>query len=100
MSDASPYFAVRNFTSDGTTWMPITAPMACNYWVVRGDVDLLICSDSSNAAATQDTVPAGVQEGVLEKQSPLSGTRYPASTTFAYVKAKSAPGNWRATFAV
>jgi hypothetical protein len=102
MSDASPFFAIRTLAINTSGWTPITCPVACNYWIVRSSINMNICSDSTSPSTTQDTIPAGVQEGVVAKQNPtpLTGTRYPAGTTFAYLQAQSGSGEAVATFAV
>jgi len=66
---------------------------------IRADQDILIRSDQADAN-TEDTLSAGLQEGVIEKQSPLSGAKYPAGTIFGYVKAVSATAAVRTTFAL
>jgi hypothetical protein len=100
MAGPSPYFAIRNYQLNTSEWEPIQAPIACNYWVVRGDANMLICSDDTNPTTTQDVIDAGVQEGVMEKQNPVAGERYPAGAIFGYVMAQTGTVNVRMTFAL
>jgi hypothetical protein len=100
MADISPYFAIRNYTVGTSAWQPVQTPIACNYWVVRGDGNLLICSDESNPTTTQDIIQTGTQEGVMQKENPVSGARYPAGTIFAYVQAQAGTVNVKMTFAL
>lgn len=102
MAEASPYFAIRALSLTTGDWTPVVAPINCNYWVVRNQTNsMLICTDASNPAGTQDTISQGTQEGVYEKQNPLPvvGFKYPAGTVFGYLQSIGGSSSAVATFA-
>jgi len=55
-------------------WTPVTAPSDVDYFAVRCDAAALKIRTTVGDANTEDTIPAGVQDGVI-------GTNYPNYTS-------------------
>lgn len=81
-------YVVKNFSIDGLQWWPIAAPIACNYWSLRGAADMHVRSDPDDAT-TEDDVPVGSQEACISGQTSFRHFRYQANDVVIYVKSQA-----------
>lgn len=77
----------------GDTWVPIVAPMACNYFALnnKGAGAVVLRSDPADAA-TEDDLPALGQEGpvaAFQADGPTS-TRFAQGDVVMFVKSQDA----------
>ena len=74
-----------------TTWVPIIAPIPCNYFALRntGSVDCHMKTDETAAGGVgYDILPAGSQEGIVAPYN-KGGARFNTGETVLWAKAAS-----------
>jgi hypothetical protein len=87
---------IQRISINATDWTPITATMRCNYWTVRcDDSDMKIRTNAADDV-TEDTIKAGMQEGVtsaaafgISADSPFRPYRYPSGQVLCYLQSVS-----------
>jgi hypothetical protein len=100
-----PNYVKKQIAIDTVSWTPIVAPIDCMGVGIKNSasVDLRIRTDSGDAA-TQDTIPAGNQDGVIVSrhagnvQDDSRAARFLAGDTIAYLQAVSGTGPALVTF--
>lgn len=91
MSSSNPKFIISNITLDSVTWTPVIPVADCNGLGIKTAVDIKIRTDSADST-TQDTIPAGAQEVVMQSHFRDSSgfARFPRSQVACYLQAVSA----------
>ena len=100
-----PNYVKRQIAIDSISWTPVVAPIDCQGVGIKNSVavDVKIRTDSGDPA-TQDTIPAGSQEGVMVSRSQgsvqfdLAPQRFRAGDTICFLQAASGTGPALATF--
>lgn len=90
MASANPKYVISTLTLDSVTWTPVTTLFPCNGFGVKTSVDIKMRTDSADAN-TQDTLPAGSQEVIIEGHTQDSSgfARFPQNTIIIYLQAVS-----------
>jgi hypothetical protein len=100
-----PNYRKMQITVDTVSWTPIVAPIDCIGIAIKNSqlVNLYVRTDSGDAT-TQDTIPAGAQDGILaprhgsNPQDAGTGARFLSGDTIAYLQAASGTGPAIVTF--
>jgi len=100
-----PNYRKMQISVDTVSWTPVVAPMDCVGVAIKNSqlVNLSMRTDSGDAT-TQDTIPAGSQEGITaprhgsNPQDAGTGARFLAGDTIAYLQAASGTGPVIVTF--
>jgi hypothetical protein len=100
-----PNYVKKQVAVDTVSWTPVMAPIDCQGVGIKNSVavDLKIRTDAADPA-TQDTIPAGNQEGLMVARSPgnvqfdQGPQRFRAGETLCYLQAASGTGPALATF--
>ena len=100
-----PNYVKKQIAIDNVSWTPVIAPIDCQGVGIKNSVavDLKIRTDSADPT-TQDTIPAGNQEGVMVSRSQggvqfdVAPERFRAGDTICYLQAASGTGPALATF--
>lgn len=90
MSSANPKYVISTLTLDSVTWTPVVTTFACNGFGIKAAVDIKMRTDSADSG-TQDTLPAGSQEVIIEGhfQDSSGYSRFPPGTTVIFLQAVS-----------
>ncbi|MGH9776555.1 MAG: hypothetical protein ACRD50_16610 [Candidatus Acidiferrales bacterium] len=102
---SNPSYVKKQIAVDTVSWTPLIAPIDCMGVGIKNSVsvNLLIRTDASDAT-TQDTIPAGNQEGLMVSRHPgpihdsQIGPRFRAGDTICFLQASSGTGPVLATF--
>ena len=100
-----PNYVKKQIAVDTVSWTPVVAPIDCQGVGVKNTVavDLKVRTDSADPT-TQDTIPAGNQEGVVvahdqgNVQFDVASQRFRAGDTICFLQAASGTGPALATF--
>ncbi|MGO9640352.1 MAG: hypothetical protein ACLP1Y_03470 [Candidatus Acidiferrales bacterium] len=100
-----PNYRKMQISVDTVSWTPVVAPIDCVGVAIKNSqlVNLSVRTDSGDAT-TQDTIPAGSQEGITaprhgsNPQDAGTGARFLAGATIAYLQAASGTGPVIVTF--
>ncbi len=100
-----PNYVKKQIAIDSVSWTSIVAPIDCMGVGIKNSVsvDLRMRTDSADPA-TQDTIPAGNQEGVMvarhsgNVQDDSGPARFRTGDTIAYLQAFSGTGPVLVTF--
>ena len=103
---SNPNYVKKQIAIDSVSWTPIIAPIDCMGLGIKNSVsvDLRIRTDA-NDPATQDTISAGAQDGIMVAKpsggvlaSSMDFVRFKAGDTIAYLQAVSGTGPALVTF--
>jgi hypothetical protein len=100
-----PNYVKKQIAIDNVSWTAVVAPIDCQGVGIKNSVavDLKVRTDSADPA-TQDTISAGSQEGVMmartlgNVQFDLASQRFRAGETVCFLQATSGTGPALATF--
>ncbi|HYA97298.1 MAG TPA: hypothetical protein VEH49_04320 [Methylomirabilota bacterium] len=100
-----PNYVKKQIAIDTVSWTPVVAPIDCMGVAIKNAAaaDMKIRTDSGDPA-TQDTIPAGNQDGIMvgrfgdTPSTSRSGPRFFSGETVAYLQAVSGTGPALATF--
>jgi hypothetical protein len=100
-----PNYVKKQIAIDTVSWTAVVAPIDCQGVGIKNTVavDLKVRTDSADPA-TQDTIPAGNQEGVVvaraqgNVQFDVASQRFRAGDTICFLQAVSGTGPALATF--
>jgi hypothetical protein len=100
-----PNYVKKQIAIDNVSWTAVVAPIDCQGVGIKNSVavDLKVRTDSADPA-TQDTISAGSQEGVMmartlgNVQFDLASQRFRAGEAICFLQAVSGTGPALATF--
>ncbi len=102
---SNPNYVKKQIAIDTVSWTAIIAPIDCMGVGIKNSqsVDLRMRTDATDAT-TQDTIPAGNQDGIMVSRHPgnvqddSGPSRFRAGDTIAYLQAISGTGPALVTF--
>jgi len=102
---SNPNYVKKQIAIDSVSWTAIAAPIDCMGVGIKNSVstDMKIRTDAADPN-TQDTIPAGNQDGIMVSRAgdarinAESGTRFRAGDTIAFLQAASGTGPALVTF--
>jgi len=102
---SNPNYVKKQIAIDTVSWTAIVAPIDCMGVGIKNSqsVDLKIRTDATDAT-TQDTIPAGNQDGIMvsrhagNQHDGAQGPRFLAGDAIAYLQAVSGTGPALVTF--
>ncbi len=96
----SNFYAKRKLTIDTVTWTAVVAPIDCDSLAMRNDTASTKIRTDSADPNTEDTIGAGVQEGIIapiHEPAPFP-VRFKNGDTICYLQAVSGTGPVILTF--